>query len=194
MRPLVLLVALSLAVILSAIAYPYLFPYVASLSREQAKAFVLDDLRPLEVQGVEARVVSVRADGGKWAVDVLLTRNAHSSCPLVDKRFYTLPPIGFRSESLLASCAKPVSIGYREEALIASAKVLSLSTGAYGCAFFLEDLVRADAAAYCPSLDESALLAFADGLPAQSWIVSWTEGGATRWLALSGGGQLLKTA
>jgi len=195
MRPLLFLVAISLVVILGALAYPYFSNGSSALSREQAVAFVLDDVKPLESQGVQARVVQVNSVEGKWAVDVLLTRNPHSKCPAVEKRFYSLPPIGFRSESVLASCATPVSIDYREEALIASAALQpSLGSGAYGCAFLTDRLDPADATAYCPPLDSAALSSFSDGLPASTWVVQWNDGGSTRWIALSARGQLLKSA
>ncbi|MBI2446164.1 hypothetical protein HYV43_07285 [Candidatus Micrarchaeota archaeon] len=195
MRPLLILVALSVVVILGVVAYPYLVPGNSSLSREQAVAFVLDDVRPLESQGVEARVVQVRSVDGKWTVDVLLSRGAHSACPIVDKRAYTLSPIGYRSEPVLASCAAPVSIDYREEALIASAALLpSLGAGAYGCAFHWERFDAVEATAYCPPLDAARLTSFAEGLPSSTWLVQWNDGGSTRWVALSPRGQLLKSA
>ncbi len=195
MRPLVFLVALSVVVILGVLVYPYVNSVGTPLSQEQAVAFVLDDVRPLESQGIGARVVDVRPDGARWAVDVLLTRNAHSACPSVEKRAYTLPPIGYRTEALLSACTAPVSISYREEALIASAKRLpALGAGAYGCAFLWDRFDAVDALAYCPPLDVDALRAFAEGLPGQTWLVQWNDGGATRWMALSAGGQLLKSA
>ncbi len=195
MRPLLFLVALSVVVILGVVAYPYLSPGSVALSREQAVAFVLDDVRPLESQGVEARVVDVRAVGGQWAVDVLLSRGSHSKCPSVDKRAYTLPPIAYRSESVLASCGAPVSIDYREEALIASAALLpGLGSGAYGCAFLSDRVDVAGAASYCPPLDAASLASFSEGLPASTWVVQWNDGGSTRWMALSARGQLVKQA
>ncbi len=195
MRPLVFLVVLSVLVILGVLAYPYLNPTQVPLNQEQAVAFVLDDVRPLEAQGIQARVVQVRPQGSQWAIDVLLSRNAHSTCPSVDKRAYTLPPIGYRTEPLLSACSAPVSIGYREEALIASAKRLPrLGAGAFGCAFLWDRFDPAEAVSYCPPLDSDALRAFAEGLPAQTWVVQWNDAGATRWMALSAGGQLLKSA
>lgn len=201
MRPLVFLVLLSLVVVLGAVAYPYLASSNSVLGKDQASAFVLQDVQPLAAQGIQARVVSVRPDlnrttpgEGAWAVDVLLTANAHSNCPSVDKRFYTLPPVAFRSETLLSSCTPSVSIDYREEALIASARDLpGLRSDAYGCAFLSDQLDSSDISVYCPTADVSALKAFADGLPAQIWLVQWSDGGATRFVALSPGGQRLKS-
>lgn len=199
MRHLMWLVGLSLLVVLAAVAYPYVFPVNGSLDQNGAVAFVMDDVRPLEGQGVQARVVDARSDAGKWAVDVLLTRNAHSACPAVEKRLYTLPPVAFRSESLLSSCNTPVSIDYREEALIASANALGdLGSGAYGCAFTSYELETSIAdsefTTYCPSADVPSLRAFADGLPANLWVVQWSDGGSSRMVALSSRGQLLKPA
>ncbi|GEM_PF-3529892 len=201
MRPLVFLVALSVVVILGVLVYPYLNRAQTPLSQEQAVAFVLDDVRPLESQGIQSRVVQVRSQGSQWAVDVLLTRNGHSVCPVVDKRFYTLPPVGYRSEPLLSTCSPSVSINYREEALIASAKLLpSLGADAFGCAFLAGSVSSnsapdyASALTYCPQADFNALASFASDLPPQSWAVVWLDASSARYVAVSSSGKNVKSA
>jgi hypothetical protein len=168
---------------------------IQPLSRDQAVAFVLDDVAPLSTQGVSARVVDVRAgDQNRFDVDVLLTKNAHTACPFVEKRFYSLLPVGFRSEPLVSSCASPVSIHYREEALIASSSFAPVPSQGYGCGFFLGSFDATAAAIYCDGFSEQDFEAFSSGLNRNVWVVSWTFQGGTSYIALSPQAELLKNA
>ncbi len=193
MNKLALLVVASLIVILGIMAYPMFSPSNPEMSKSSATAFVLDDLRLLIAQGVEVRVLDAKQTGGKWAVDVLLSRNAHSPCPTVDKRFYTIPPISYRTEPLLSACSPTVSISYREEALINSQKTIAgIPSDAYGCAFLWGSFEQNAAREYCPLLQEEQITAFSENLPRQSWVVQWSYNNATKFVALSSTGQVLK--
>ncbi|MBI4360905.1 hypothetical protein HY572_04000 [Candidatus Micrarchaeota archaeon] len=185
---------LSLFVLLGVVAFSYLASTKSALTETQAVDVVLEDVKPLESQGVMARVVDSRFENGKWAVDVLLTRRAHTKCPSVEKRFYSLLPIGFRSESVVASCNPPVAISYREEALIRSAKDAGAFSEGYGCAFYWADFDAATSASYCASPESSAVQAFGSGLPQNTWVVSWTWNNATAFFAYSPSDAFLKSS
>lgn len=172
------------------IGYPLVFPSTNALTENQAKEYVLEDLRPVTSQGTEVRFVDARRNDGQWSIDVLLTRDGHGPCPKVDKRFYTVFPIGFRAESVVATCNEKVDINYREEALIQSAKKISVASGAYGCAFFGKEYKSADARAYCAYLEEAGLDSFSQDVPSDAWLVQWSGG---LFVALSKSGQVLKT-
>lgn len=179
------------------VAAVLLFSFFSSsaqpLSHDQAVQFVLDDVAPLSSGGVSARVVDVRAMAqNRWDVDVLLTRGAHTACPSVEKRFYSLLPVGYRSEPLVSSCSPPVSIHYREEALIASVPFAPGPSQGYGCAFFLGSFDLSAAAAYCDGFSPDGFAAFSADLPANAWVVAWTNQGVTSYVALSPDAGLLK--
>lgn len=188
------ILVLSVFVLLAVVAFSYLASREVSLTREQAIEVVLEDVRPLESQGVLARVVDSRFENGKWAVGVLLTRRAHTYCPAVDKRFYTLLPIGFRSESVVSTCRAPVAIGYREEALIRSVSDARFFADGYGCAFYWADFDAAAATDYCAAPAASDIQGFGSGLLPNTWVVSWTRSNATRFWAYSSNGVLLKSS
>jgi len=180
------LAALLLAILL---LYSFIPRSQTPLSEEQAKAFLAQDLDSLNV---DWRVLgSSKSDGG-WNFDVLVTQNAHSPCPTVERRLYTLPPVSFRPEAFITSCYEREKILFREEALINSAKTLGISDG-YGCAFKADANWREEKS-YCPSLDENAVASFASGLPAGTWIAVWNYGSTTSYVALDEDNNVLKTA
>lgn len=188
------ILVLSLFVLLGVVAFSYLASTESALTQTQAVDVVLEDVRPLEAQGISSRVVDSRLENGKWAVDVLLTRRAHTACPSVEKRFYTLLPIGFRSEPVVSSCSPPVAIAYREEALIRSAADAAFFSQGYGCAAYWPDFDASAWASYCASPDAAAVQSFAAGLPQNAWLVTFTHQNATAFFAYSPGGDLLKTS
>jgi hypothetical protein len=158
------------------------------LTLEQAKAFVLQDVSSLNA---ESRFIGESSyDGKQWSFEVLVTTNAHSPCPTAERRLYTLPPVSFRPATFIDSCYPRAKIFYREEALIDSANSLGIKDG-YGCAF----PANADwfgETSYCPSLSPSEAAAFAEGLPADSWIVLWTRDGSSKLYALDVNGNLIR--
>ncbi|MEM0475433.1 MAG: hypothetical protein QW343_01435, partial [Candidatus Norongarragalinales archaeon] len=86
----------------------------------------------------------------------------------------------------------------REEAIIASGALPAVAGADYACAFAAAELNNYDADAarvYCPLIEEAALLAFAQGLPAGSWVVQWVKpGGESIFVALDSFGRVLKTS
>src|SRR3989344_3073101 len=168
---------------LIALMFVILFLYSLSqqlykpLTEEQARAFVLQDVSSLNA---ESRFIGASSfDGKQWGFEVLVTTNAHSSCPTAERRLYTLPPVSFRPATFIDACYPRAKLFYREEALINSANLLGIKDDGYGCAFpasanWFEET------AYCPSLSPSEAAAFAVGLAADSWIVLWDKGGVSK--------------
>lgn len=159
------------------------------LSEEQAQAFLEQDLGPLNA---DWRVLGSSKANEGWNFDVLVTQNAHSPCPTVERRFYTLPPVSFRPEPFITSCYERGKILFREEALINSAKALGVSDG-YGCAFKANANWAAEKV-YCPTLNENTAASFASGLPAGTWVAVWNYGSTTSYIALDEDNNVLKTA
>ena len=160
-----------------------------SLDGDQARQFVLQDLKSLN-SDAEARIIEEGFWEGQWSFTVLVSTNAHSVCPIVEKRFYKLPPVSYRPETFINSCYERSKVLFREEALINSAKLLGLKDG-YGCAF----PVNADwfeENSYCPRLQISEAAAFAEGLPEESWIVFWDYSGQRKFLALDSDGKPIR--
>ncbi|HLD76319.1 MAG TPA: hypothetical protein VI874_04825 [Candidatus Norongarragalinales archaeon] len=179
------------ALIVLFIAYPLLTPSVSGLNQAQAREYVLEDLKPLMTgEGVEARFVRLEKNETRWEADVLLSRNAHSACPTLEKRYYTLFPIGFRSEFLVDTCTDAVDINYREQALISAAKKTNPGFRPYGCAFFGKEYQKPESKTYCSILDLFGLDGLSEDLPADTWLVQWDNG---RFVALSKNGQVIKT-
>ena len=161
----------------------------AIVDESQAVRFVLADVK--DFQG-DVRVLFSSQSGSKWAVSILMTSNPHSACPTMEKRDYALLPVSFRPEKIISSCEKRVPIVYREEALIDSAKLLSFSGQAYGCAFKNSEFNAQAALEYCPRLDFAAYNSFSQELPQDAWGVFWTDGLAQKFVALDSAAQVLK--
>ncbi len=149
------------------------------VSSSQAVDYVLQDVRQIDA---EKRVLSVENQSGEWSVELLLSYNAHSTCPLLAKRSYRLLPIRYREEVLVHDCQPKNLLSYPEEALITSSKVVPLSNspGAYGCAFYL---AYKDPQYQCERLDQKAFDAFSKGLAQDSWVVYWTAGAEKSFVA-----------
>lgn len=179
------------ALIAFILAYSALVQAPTEISADQAKVFVLEDLKKSAPQGTDARIVNAEKTGEKWAIDVLLSKNSHGTCPTVEKRFYTLMPIGYRSENVVDSCTDKVNINYREEALIQSTKLVKVSRSAYGCAFFGDEYKTEEAKSYCKDVNAEQLDSLKEGLEEEAWLVQWTPG---KFVALSKNGKLLKSS
>ncbi|MFH1056427.1 MAG: hypothetical protein V1717_01365 [Candidatus Micrarchaeota archaeon] len=185
MRKYLVLVALLAAVLL---LYALLPRLSQPLTEDQARAAVMQDLSALNT---ESRIIQSGKSGETWEFDVLVTQNPHSSCPVVERRFYKLPPVSFRPETFITDCYERNKLLFREEVLINSAKQLGITDG-FGCAF-RADAVWAEEQAYCPSLDAGALSSFASGLPLESWVAYWETDGNVTLIALDESGAVLKT-
>lgn len=180
-----------IAILLLAILMVYSFLPKATqpLTEQQAKAFLAEDLSPLNA---DWRILNSKQSGSSWEFEVLVTQAPHSTCPLSEKRFYTLPPVSYRPEPFISSCdRRDGRLLFREEALINSAQMLGIQSG-YGCAFKANADWFAEKA-YCPEMDANALASFADGLPADAWVVLWLSGGNTRLVAIDEKSHLIRT-
>ncbi len=175
-----------------------------ALTRDEVQKLLLKDLAEQGVNPSEARVSSLTQVGEAWTATVIIAKNQHSRCPTVEKRDYSdVLKFKYRPEMLVNDCNQRTSIALREEALINSGKLPALTqiTGAndaFGCAFLVKELVKelnsSEATAYCPGIDENALLAFASGLPENAWVVYWTGANQTAYTALSTQNEVLKTS
>ncbi len=188
LRTYVFLAALLLAILLG---YSFLPHLNQPLTKEQAEAFLAQDL---SASGAEWQVLESKQDGGSWQFTVLVAQNAHSTCPQVEKRYYTLPPVSYRPDPLISDCSVPreSKLLFREEALINSALYLKIKDG-YGCAFksdanFLEEQP------YCPKENLNLLSACAQNLPAESWVAFWDLGGSQKVVALDQNGNHIDSA
>ena len=158
------------------------------VSGQQAIGYVTDDVKLITA---EKRVLSVEKQGDEWAVELLLSYNAHSACPNLSKRSYRLLPIRYREEALVKDCSPKNLIAYPEEALMTSSAVIPLSKtpGSYGCAFYLG---KKDDSYQCDKLDKNAFNSFTQGLPTDAWVVYWTAGEEKSLLAFDRYANILK--
>lgn len=164
-----------------------------------AYALLLNDLAQQGIASDEIQVFNFTASDGKWTADVIITRMPHSKCPTSEKRSYSdVLRFKYRPEQLVRDCVARSPLVLREEAVIASGALPAAAGADYACAFSTEELRDYDAEktrVYCPLVDEAALLAFAQGVPANSWIVQWNKGGgAATFVALDSFGRILKTS
>ncbi len=195
--------AVILAIILGAFLIAFtLIPQQqkVSLTRDEVQKLLLKDLAEQGVNPSEARVSSLTQVGEAWTATVIITKNQHSRCPTVEKRDYSdVLKFKYRPEMLVSDCNQRASIALREEALINSGKLPALAritsaNDAFGCAFLVKELNSSEATAYCPGIDENALLAFASGLPENAWVVYWSGANQTTYTALSTQNEVLKTS
>lgn len=184
LRTYVFLAVLLLAILLG---YSFLPRLNQPLSEEQARAFLVQDL---STTGAEWQILDSKQEGGSWQFTILVAQNAHSPCPQVEKRYYTLPPVSYRPEPFIDACYERSRILFREEALIDSAKKLGISDG-YGCAF-KSDANFFEEQFYCPKADPGTLATFTQGLPIGSWIAYWQVGGSEKLIALDQDNNVLK--
>lgn len=189
MRQAIILAALLLAAlgIYTIIPKPEFAPY----DENAVKQFVLEDTRN-DYPSAAVEVLSAGKKDGQWEVDVKIARDAHSKCPKLIKRYYTFPPVYAREEVINDRCTTGGQIIYREEAILASAQLPAVKS--------LPDTVEANARLY--SAEEIAALQecgicskledFAKGLERQkAWIVSWSSGDTTLYVAVDDYGRIV---
>ena len=167
-----------------------LFPKPVTFFNEQeARDAVFKDVASLDA---ETRILSSTQNGSTWEFEVLVTTNAHTACPSIERRFYKLPPVSFRPEPFITGCYERSKLLYREEALITSAKKLGISEG-YGCAFKAGASLTEEKK-YCLNMNETAVSDFAVEIPPEAWIAYWDYHGQQRLIALDENAAVLKTA
>lgn len=167
-------------------------------SREAAVSFVLDDLRG-DSSASDAVYSIFSADYSnstrEWSVVARVTLQAHSACPSVFVRTYSLLPIR-RSldKTVVSGCAFSKPIAYAEEAIIASrqdAGVAALvSSGASSCGFSLP-LSEQPVYSYCPNADFAALSSAATEFSSARWLVSWSTDSSTLVLGVDSNGNIV---
>jgi hypothetical protein len=181
------------------LVYSLLPKPAAVMTGEDARALLLNDLAQQGIASDEIQVFNFTASDGKWTADVVVTRLPHSKCPTSEKRSYSdVLRFKYRPEQLIRDCVSRPPIVLREEAVIASGSLPAAAGADYACAFSMDELKNYDAAktlAYCPLVDEAALLAFAQGLPSNAWVIQWNKaGGESVFVALDSFGSVLKTS